>query len=79
MLPTFSGDHCDHFRFSALQFFSFSRLAACAAFSIERTYDQPITFANLLNHTHGFDVMHIGVAARHPEDVMHWNLLGFNV
>jgi CubicO group peptidase (beta-lactamase class C family) len=41
-----------------------------SAFTIDRSYDQPITLATLLEHTDGFDVVHIGVAARGPNDLM---------
>lgn len=39
-------------------------------FQLEKTYPQPVTFANLLTHTAGFDERNIGTAARKISEVV---------
>jgi CubicO group peptidase (beta-lactamase class C family) len=38
-------------------------------FQLEKTYSQPITFANLLTHTAGFDERNIGTATRNVSEI----------
>ena len=40
------------------------------AYQLETTYDDPLTFANLLTHSDGFEARMIGVAAQTADDIL---------